>query len=107
MRGKTTHSWKGMRRLLCDVFPGEEPCDDLAESGVENTLKMAFAHLNFRQIFILIRRYQLDGGDKEHTLEEVAEMVGRSKENVRQHESKALRKLRHPSSRLYQYMRRS
>lgn len=106
MKGQSTCSWDGIRHMLRDVF-AEEPIEDLEHSDIESALKTAFQRLNFRQIFILIRRYKLDGGDIEFTLEQIGEMVGRSSENVRQHEATALRRLRHPSTKLHRYLRRS
>jgi len=49
-----------------------------------------------REVRILQLRYGLSGG-KRHTLQEVGDKMGVSRERVRQIESQALRRLRHPS----------
>ena len=98
---KDTRNWDGARKLLRDIFL-EEPIEDLEHSEFETALKKAFLTLNFRQIFVIIQRYGLHGGPK-RGYSEIGEFINRSGENVRQHESKALRKLRHPSSRLRRY----
>ena len=55
-----------------------------------------------REVRILQLRYGLLGG-KRHTLQEVGDKMGVSRERIRQIETQALRRLRHPS--VYQKLR--
>lgn len=98
----STTNWDGIRRLLRDTFL-EEPIDDLEKSSVVCDLKKAFLTMNLRQISVVIERYGLHGG-RDHTLSEIGEFMGRSGENVRQYEVKALRKLRHPCTQMRKYV---
>jgi len=64
----------------------------MIEKGIEISLET----LTKRQSRVLEMRFGLDG-KHEHTLEEIANEEGVSKECIRQIEAKALRKLKHPS----------
>jgi RNA polymerase primary sigma factor len=50
-----------------------------------------------REEKIVRMRFGLDGSGKEHTLEEIGHLFGVTRERIRQIESKALKKLRHPA----------
>ena len=52
------------------------------------------SHLNERELMVLRQRYGLEGCDEPQTLNELAEVMGVSRESVRQVEVKALKKLR-------------
>lgn len=96
------------RRLYgtgADGTPFEDSLSDEPESRPDaiaerasliETLGRAVSELDERSAEILTMRYGLDGTDS-RTLEETGEYFGVTRERVRQIESKALRKLAHPS----------
>jgi RNA polymerase primary sigma factor len=57
----------------------------------------ALSTLTPREEKIVRMRFGLDGSGKEHTLEEISRRFGVTRERIRQIESKALKKLRHPT----------
>lgn len=88
-----------------DGIPFEESLSDEPEnrpdafaerSSLIETLGRAVSELDERSAEILTLRYGLDGSDSK-TLEETGEHFGVTRERIRQIESKALRKLAHPS----------
>lgn len=84
---------------LGDFLPneeGEEPHDLVLSSTLNDELLHAFSSLTPREVRILNLRYGLKDG-REHTLEEVGQKYGLTRERIRQIEKEALRKLRHPS----------
>lgn len=60
---------------------------EIVESVIFNTL-------NEREIFVLSHRYGLNSEFREHTLEEIGNMLGVTRERIRQIESKSLRRLK-------------
>ena len=90
---------------LRDFIPAEGASDpaELAEDTLlKEQVHKAVGTLTDREARVLTLRYGLDGG-RSRTLEEVGVEFGVTRERIRQIESKALRKLRHPSrSRLVQ-----
>jgi RNA polymerase sigma factor (sigma-70 family) len=85
--------------LLRDLVPDEKaarPFDQvLSDVGLEECRK-ALLTLNERERGILSLRFGLTG-EEPHTLEEVGERFGLTRERIRQLEQLALAKLRHPS----------
>jgi RNA polymerase primary sigma factor len=81
------------------------PHDLAAHSMLKRHLESAMQVLSVRERQVLRLRYGLDGG-REHTLPELAEMLGLSSERVRQLEMGALYKLRKPALRhhLHDYL---
>jgi len=85
---------------------GQDGQDTLLGSLLENgdcDLKKHFqsqewdwlmSHLNERELMVLRQRFGLEGCDEPKTLNELAEVMGVSRESVRQVEVKALKKLR-------------
>ena len=74
----------------------QEPMDAAARDMLRETIKSALAVLSERERQVLELRFGLVDG-KEHTLEEVGQYFEVTRERIRQIESKALRKLRHPT----------
>jgi RNA polymerase sigma factor RpoD-like protein len=72
------------------------PMDSTSNEMLKVRLKEILSTLNDREANVLSLRFGLEDG-KPRTLEEVGKEFGVTRERVRQIESKALRKLRHPS----------
>jgi RNA polymerase primary sigma factor len=78
----------------------QEPMDAAAREMLREAMKNALAVLSDRERQVLEMRFGLVDG-KEHTLEEVGQEFNVTRERIRQIESKALRKLRHPTRSRY------
>jgi RNA polymerase primary sigma factor len=74
----------------------QEPMDAAAREMLRESVKNALAVLSERERQVLELRFGLIDG-KDHTLEEVGQYFSVTRERIRQIESKALRKLRHPT----------
>lgn len=74
----------------------QEPMDAAAKEMLRESIKHALAVLSERERQVLELRFGLVDG-KDHTLEEVGQYFNVTRERIRQIESKALRKLRHPT----------
>ena len=74
------------------IGPAEETNRELLREQVVDIL----ASLNERERDVLSLRFGLEDGES-HTLEEVGQRFGVTRERIRQIEAKALRKLRHPT----------
>lgn len=87
--------------LLGDFIPDERqatPYEVTSKQLMHENLEDALGSLTEREGKVLRMRFGLDG-NKPLTLEEVGKVFGVTRERIRQIESKALRKLRHPSRR--------
>ena len=71
------------------------PVDSATQNLLGETIDEVLAELTPRQSHILRLRFGLGGGEP-HTLEEIANKFGLSRERIRQLEKEALRRLRHP-----------
>jgi len=78
----------------------QEPMDAAAREMLRESIKNALAVLSERERQVLELRFGLVDG-KDHTLEEVGLYFDVTRERIRQIESKALRKLRHPTRSRY------
>jgi len=76
-----------------DTVPG--PADATSSQLLKEQLHSILDSLSDRERAVLEMRFGLKDGES-HTLEEVGQAFGVTRERVRQIESKALRKLRHP-----------
>jgi transcriptional regulator with XRE-family HTH domain len=76
------------------ALPSPEQYLDLKDRG--QAIHDALHELTTREGYVVAMRCGFDGGEG-HTLEEVAEAVGITKERARRVEAKAYRKLRHPT----------
>ncbi len=74
----------------------QAPEEAFAEKSLEKDLREVLDTLSEREAYVLRIRFGLYDG-KTHTLEEVGASLGVTRERVRQIETKAIRKLRHPS----------
>lgn len=72
------------------------PTEEASQTLLEEQLEEALASLTPREAEVIRLRFGLDGG-RSHTLKEVGEKVGLTRERVRQIQAEALRRLRHPS----------
>ena len=73
-----------------------EPMEAAAANSLREQLEKALSMLTEREAKVLRLRFGFEDG-KTHTLEEVGKEFNVTRERVRQIESKALRRLRHPS----------
>ncbi len=71
------------------------PVDTATQHLLQETIEEVLSELTPRQSHILRLRFGLSGGEP-HTLEEIANKFGLSRERIRQLEKEALRRLRHP-----------
>ncbi len=71
------------------------PVDTATQHLLQETIEEVLSELTPRQSHILRLRFGLGGGEP-HTLEEIANKFGLSRERIRQLEKEALRRLRHP-----------
>jgi len=71
------------------------PVEAATQHLLEETIEDVLTELTPRQSHILRLRFGLGGGEP-HTLEEIANKFGLSRERIRQLEKEALRRLRHP-----------
>ncbi len=71
------------------------PVEAATQHLLQETIEEVLAELTPRQSHILRLRFGLGGGEP-HTLEEIANKFGLSRERIRQLEKEALRRLRHP-----------
>lgn len=84
---------------LGDVIPdrAESPESEvLTKLALEQVQRHGLSALNERELFVLGRRFGLDGEPRQN-LQQLGDMLGLSREAVRQQEMKALAKLNHPS----------
>jgi len=72
------------------------PLDAAAKEILREQIQDSLSSLSDRERQVLELRFGLNNG-KDHTLEEVSQFFGVTRERIRQIEAKALRKLRHPS----------
>ena len=82
-----------------DFIPDEgalEPVDEASKELLREQIRNILGFLSDREREVLEMRFGLNDG-KDHTLEEVGQSFGVTRERIRQIEAKALRKLRHPS----------
>lgn len=74
----------------------EVPVNSVTNELLRQDLTRVLKTLNPKEQEVLVMRFGLDDG-KQKTLEEVGQAFGVTRERIRQIESKALRKLRHPN----------
>ena len=77
--------------------PAPDTLHAVEEDESRALVDSALDTLSPREAKIMRLRFGLNG-EGEHSLQEIADLIGRSRDRIRQIEAKALRKLRHPSS---------
>jgi RNA polymerase primary sigma factor len=73
-----------------------QPLDAVIQNGLRDMMAQTLSQLSPREERVIRMRFGL-GTSRDHTLEEVGQTFGVTRERIRQIEAKALRKLRHPS----------
>lgn len=86
---------EGQVHMLEDIS-APDPFISLAFASLGKTLDSMLTEIEPRYAEVLVLRYGLNGGE-EHTLEEVGQMFGVTRERIRQIEVEALNRLRHPN----------
>jgi RNA polymerase primary sigma factor len=81
---------------LLEGGEGYEPLDFAIYSNLRDATKDALESLSKKEAKVIRMRFGIDTLS-DHTLEEVGEMFGVTRERIRQIEATALRRLRHPS----------
>jgi RNA polymerase primary sigma factor len=81
---------------LIEDFDAPSPSDEAALTLLRDQVRSVLGSLPTRESRIIALRFGLNDG-RQRTLEEVGHEFGVTRERIRQIESKALRKLRHPS----------
>ena len=84
-----------MGDLIADV-DGVDPADTALEGDALSQIDAALRELDDRERLILVLRFGLQG-EEPRTLEEIGEHFGLTRERIRQMQTRALAKLRHPS----------
>jgi RNA polymerase primary sigma factor len=74
----------------------DDICEEIEQRALRETLENLMGELTNREQEVLKARYGFEDG-VEKTLEEVGQTFGVTRERIRQIESKALRKLSHPT----------
>ena len=87
-----------LRDFIPSTAPGPEAIN--FNNSLRESLIEVLSFLNPRERKVLEYRFGINGG-KSMTLEEVGAIFGVTRERIRQVESKALRKLKHPSRAKY------
>ena len=73
-----------------------QPLDAVIQTSLRDMMAQTLSQLSPREERVIRMRFGL-GPSRDHTLEEVGQTFGVTRERIRQIEAKALRKLRHPS----------
>ncbi|MEH0824599.1 MULTISPECIES: sigma-70 family RNA polymerase sigma factor [unclassified Micromonospora] len=84
----------GLRDLIPDDAPG--PAATVAAQWRRRYLNTVLATLSEREAVVICQRYGLDD-DRPQTLDQIGKKHGLTRERIRQIESQAMRKLRHPT----------
>jgi RNA polymerase primary sigma factor len=74
----------------------KSPYQEFYEKERSNVVTDVLKTLTRREHHVICLRYGLEN-QKEHSLEEVAKIIDKTRERVRQIEMKAIRKLKHPT----------
>jgi RNA polymerase primary sigma factor len=87
---------KRVEPSMADEHIARDPMEIVEDRQLEEAINAALTCLAFKDERIIRQRFGL-GGLAEHTLDEIGIAMGVTRERIRQIESKALARLRHPS----------
>lgn len=85
-----------LKNINLDAFYRDDVCEEIEQRALREILENLMGELTNRERDVLKARYGFEDG-VEKTLEEVGQTFGVTRERIRQIESKALRKLLHPT----------
>ncbi len=74
----------------------ENPLDTVLKEDLKNRIEEVLSQLNERENAVIRRRFGLMPDDSDRTLEEIGKELNVTRERVRQIESSAIKKLKHP-----------
>lgn len=78
-------------------FHTKSPFESVYQNEIRGRINTALATLTPKEADVIRCRFALNEEGKRYTLKETGDLIGKTKEGVRQIEAKAIRKLKHPS----------
>ncbi len=92
---------KGKVNLSSDheeiITPQKSPFESAYQNEIRGRINKVLATLTPKEADVIRYRFALNEEGKRYTLQETGNLIGKTREGVRQIEAKAIRKLKHPS----------